>query len=105
MLLVYFVFIYEAYKGQALVNFFKVQHYVLVTRWMMQSNRAAALVVEREVASALVGSIDTRNINQNINQLTADFIILHLYGILICSNVNLGNDVEEEGFLDLRGAN
>jgi len=61
----------------------------------------ARFFVESQGFTGVVRSVDARNIDQHIDQLRADFVVLHLYGVLVRSDVDVGDHVEEEGLLDL----
>ncbi len=45
--------------------------------------------------------IDAANINEDINEFRADFIVLHLHRVRVCGNVDLADHVKQESFLYL----
>lgn len=69
---------------------------------MIQLDDAARLFIEFERAGLLVHPVDARDIDQHVDQLGTYLIVLHLDWVGVCCDVDLGDDVEEEGLLDLR---
>ena len=45
--------------------------------------------------------VNTADIDEHVYEFRADFIVFHLYWVTICSDVDLTDHVEQEGFLDL----
>ena len=101
MLLVDLVFINETHQCKALVHLFEVQHHILLSRRMLQLDRATGLIIKSKIPATLIRTIDTRHINEYVYQLTADFIVFHFNLTFVCSDVNLGYNVEHECLLNL----
>ena len=91
--------IYEADQGKTSVNFTQVEHYILLIIFMSQSNDARTLLVELWSILFII-SIDARDIYQNINQLWAYFVVFHVDWGGIRGDIDLRDNIEEEGFLD-----
>ena len=51
----------------------------------------------------VVGPVDAGDVDEHVNQLRADLVVLHFDGRLVRGDVDLRDDIEQEGLLDLRG--
>ena len=71
---------------------------------MVQSNRAARLVIKSQVATCLIRAVNASHVDQNVNKFRTNFVIFDLYGVLVSSDVNFADYVEQESFLDLARA-
>ena len=78
MLPVDLVLVDQADQGQTLVNFSQVQNDVLLVVCVSQSNDRGGLLVKLR-SILLVIAIDTGDVNENIDQLRADLVVLHVY--------------------------
>ena len=106
MLLVELLLVHQAHQCEALVYFPEVEYdLVVLPAGMIQLDYAARLFIKLEGAGLLVHPVDAGDIDQDVDQLGAYLVVLHLNWVGVGSYVDLGDDVEEEGFLDLRGVN
>lgn len=78
MLPVDLVLVDQTDQGQTLVNFSQVQNDVLLVVCVSESNDRRGLLVKLR-SIFLVIAIDTGDVNENIDQLRADFVVLHVY--------------------------
>ena len=101
MLLLNFVLVNQADKRQAFVYFLQVQHNVGIVARRMKSDGGAGFIVEGQVASGFICSIDASYVNEDVDELWADFVVFHLNVVFVSSDVDFGNDVKQEGLLDL----
>lgn len=99
MLLVDFRFIDQTHQSKTRVHFSQVEHDVFRRIWMPQFDEWTWLLVERGANSFLILSVDAGNVNQNVNQLWANFVVRHVDWRWIRSYVNLCDYIEEECFL------
>lgn len=103
MLLVNFSLVNQTHQGEALIDFPKVQHDVLLVIRMSQPDNAGWLLIKLG-SSFLVIAIDACHIDQHIDQLTTNFVVLHVHRWRVCGDVHFRDDVEEESFLNLWAA-
>jgi len=99
MLLVEVLLIDQAHQRQASVYFSQVHHDVLLNPVFvshLQLNNTTRLVVELAVATGLLVSINARHIDEHVNQLTADFVLLHVYRRVVSCDVDFRYDVKQE---------
>ena len=78
MLPVDLVLVDQTDQGQTLVNFSQVQNDVFLVVCVSESNDRGGLLVKLR-SIFLVIAIDTGDVNENIDQLRADFVVLHVY--------------------------
>jgi len=100
VLLVDFRLVNQTHQGEALVHFSQVEHNVFLVVCMRQLDDAGRLLVKLG-PSFLVIAVYTSDIDEDVDQLTAYFIVLHVHGRGIGGDVDLGNHIEQEGLLDL----
>ena len=67
---------------------------------MGKSDDARAFLVEFG-SILLIVPIDASHINQHVDQLRADFVVFHVDGRGVRCYVDLRDDIEQEGLLDL----
>lgn len=67
----------------------------------MQPDGTTALVVEGQVASALISSIDAGHVDQHFYELGAYLVLFNLNWVFICGDVYLGDHIEEVSLLYL----
>ena len=61
---------------------------------MVKFDDRTALFVELEGASLFVDAVDATHINEDINELRADLVMLHLHWVIICRDVDLAYHVK-----------
>lgn len=100
MLLRNLALINQANQSQALIHFAQIQNNVFLGVLVGQSDYTRGLFVELGPASFFVYTINTCNVDQNVNKLGADLIVLHIDGVRISSDIYFTNDIKQECFLD-----
>ena len=71
---------------------------------MAQSNKRTRLFIEFAAKTFFVGAVNTRHIYQHVDQLRAYLVVHHVDRLAVCSDVDLTNHIEQEGFLDVGSA-
>ena len=98
------LFVHQAHQCEALVYFPEVEHdLVVLPACVIELDYAARLFIELEGAGLLIHPVYARDIDEDIDQLGTYLVMLHLDWIRVGSDIDLGDDIEEEGFLNLRG--
>ena len=72
-------------------------------RWrVIQLDSRTGLLVECQRAARLVGAVDARHVDEDVDELGADLVVFHFYWRLVRRDIDLGDHIEQERFLDLR---
>ena len=100
VLAVDFTLIDQADQSQTLVHLSQVKHDVFLVVCVRQLDDRRRLLVKLR-AVFLIIAINAGHVNEDVDELGADFVMLHIHGGRIRRNVHLRDNVEEECFLNL----
>jgi hypothetical protein len=91
-------------QGQTLFNFSHIDHDISISAVrMLQLDDTSGLFVKFKSSTLFVHAVDARDIDQNIDELRADFIKIQLIQLLVFSDVDLGNNIKKESIFNSTG--
>ena len=94
-------FVNQTHKGKALIDLSKVENNIFCWVLVAESDERARLLVKLGACTIFILPIDASHVDENVNQLRANLVVLHVNGCGVRRDVDFADNIEKKGFLNI----